>query len=515
MNLFSFCGTRWRVSAAALCLLSPSALLAQAPPAIRVTQWNVTNFTTSPSRNSVFQTAIYGINPANNLQMAPDLFLGEEFTSASALPVFLNMLNTAPGSPGDWAAAPWSAGNEFVPDTNTAVFYRTSKFNFVRITLVSQGSTSTSTPPRNTYRYDLQPKGFINDVPTLSCYVSHFKAQGGTNDGVRRLVEAQRIRANSATLTDPNTYFLIGGDFNVITSSAPEYQALVGTPAGTTAAGQFYDPINTPGAWNNNGAYRFVHTQEPSTQMDDRHDQILLCSKLLDNTGFDYVYNDNGNPILNFKPAPYSTTTWNDLRHSYRSWGNDGTSYNVPLKIAGNTMVGAAIAQALVTSVQGNGHLPVFLDLKLPVAYVHLSGTVLLEAWSGGAEPIEFQFRPANGGLTITRTLTVGADGAFSFTDIPAGSYTVAVKGRHWLRKTQSVNGSTQNVTGLTFLLLNGDVNGNNVVDVDDLTALLNVYNTSRGDGIYNELADLDGNGRVDVDDLTLLLNNFNTNGQN
>ena len=106
--------------------------------------------------------------------------------------------------------------------------------------------------------------------------------------------------------------------------------------------------------------FEFIHTQDPSGAggMDDRFDQILLSASLIDGRGFDYI----GNPNLT-----YSTTTWNDTNHSYRCWGNDGTSFNTTLTIMGNTMVGATIAQALVNvATTAGGHLPVFLDLKVP-----------------------------------------------------------------------------------------------------------------------------------------------------
>ena len=80
----------------------------------------------------------------------------------------------------------------------------------------------------------------------------------------------------------------------------------------------------------------------------------------------DYV----GNPAI-----PYSTTTWDDPNHSYRSWGNDGTSFNVSLTIAGNQMVGETIAQALVDSALGGGHRFGLRCVHLldATSYVHVS----------------------------------------------------------------------------------------------------------------------------------------------
>ena len=518
MNLTIAYRAQYQTAALSLLTLAslsmPLSLHAQTPQIIRVTEWNVTNYDGTSTRNSAFQTSIYGVSPTTGQSMSPDLFLGEEFLSTAAVTAFKTMLNTAPGSPGDWAAAPFTAGSETVTDTNTAFFYRTSKFNFVKITLVAVGSTSTTNQPRNTYRYDVSPKGFINDVPVLACYATHLKAQGGTNSAGRRLVETTNIRNNANTLTDPNTYFLLGGDFNILASTDPEYQELVGSLTGTNGnVGRFYDPINSVGTWNHNSTFRYIHTQEPATAMNDRYDQILLCSKLLDNVGFDYVY--NGGTITNFAPTPFSTSTWNDPNHSYRCWGNDGTSFEAPIKTTGNTEVGATIASALITTVENNGHLPVFLDLKLPIPYVHIGGNVTLEGWKGGGETLEFQFRPVNGGTTIVRNQFVPTTGVYSFTDIPVGKYTLAVKGRKWLRHAVVADGSTSNVSNLNLTLLAGDVDGNNIVDVDDLTDLLFAFNSVKGDGIYTEAPDLDGNNTVDVDDLTLLLFNFNVAGDN
>ncbi len=146
-----------------------------------------------------------------------------------------------------------------------------------------------------------------------------------------------------------------------------------------------------------------------------------------------------------------------------------------------------------------------------------VSGTVTLQACLASAlsaQPVTFEFRnPTNGAVQFQRTITLAAGGAYSLANIPSGSYNVGIKAPKWLRKVVSCNASAGNVAGLNATLLAGDANNNNVVDVDDLTVLLNVYNTAAGDGIYLAAADFDGNGTVNVDDLTILLNNYNTAG--
>ncbi len=342
-------------TAVLLSLLCMSTALSQ----LRVTNWNVTNYSlTLPSpRDGYFKTAIYGQYQGRS--MAPGVLIGEEFISAGSVTGFLNLLNTAPNSPGDWAAAPFVDG----PDTDSAFFYRTALVNFLGVTTVYSPSGSTSDQPRNTMRYDISLKGYSNgNAPVLALYSTHMKAGSTSSDQSRRLLEAQRIRADAQNLPD-GWSFLVGGDFNIQSSTQSAYEELVESKPNND--GRFFDPIKSPGGWNNNSAFRFIHTQDPmgTGGMDDRHDQILLGGSLVDGEGFDYLGNSS---------ISYSTTTWNDLNHSYRAWGNDGTSFDQNLTVAGNQMVGPTIAQALRDSTGNSnpnatgGHLPVFLDLVVP-----------------------------------------------------------------------------------------------------------------------------------------------------
>lgn len=338
--------SRFRLGGYAFVLVI-GAHISAASAQLRIVTWNVSNY--SSGRINEFQTAIYGVFQGRTL--APDVIIGQEFLSQSGVNNFRNLLNGAAGSPGDWASAPFLNG----PNTDNAFFYRTSKVTYLGVTTIAFGGPSPN-HPRNVERYDIRPVGYSGSGTVLACYSSHMKAGSGGSDQSRRLVEAQRIRDDAESL--PSTWhFLIGADFNIQSSGQAAYQEMVGNQANNN--GRFFDPISTPGDWNNNSTYRIVHTQDPSGAggMDDRHDQILLSESLIDGDGFDYV----GNPAI-----PYSNSTWNDPNHSYRSWGNDGTSYNGMLRISGNTMVGSTIAQALVASATGGGHLPVVLDLRVP-----------------------------------------------------------------------------------------------------------------------------------------------------
>lgn len=412
-------------------LLAATATFAQ----IRVCSYNVSNY--AGGRVADLQTVVYGVY--NGRSLGPDVILGQEFTSAAAMNAFKSLLNSAPGSPGDWASAPFHDGT----DTDSVLFYRTSKVDYLGTVIVAEGSNDPNDQPRDTMRFDIRLKGYSSVGATLANYVTHMKAGSTDQDQARRLVEAKRIRADSNQLGVP---FLIGGDFNIQTSSQAAYQELVGSQVDND--GRFFDPIKTPGSWNNNAAYRFVHTQDPagSGGMDDRLDQILLASELVDGQGFEYLGNPN---------VAYSTSTWNDPNHSYRSWGNDGTSFNSSLTTTNNTMVGQAIAQAIINAANGSGHLPVFLDLRVPpkvssptivdfgVVTQFSSQSRALQVWNSGDVSLWTQNGISNLNYSLSATTGFG---------VPSGSFSDAAGGgsnSHSITMDTSTLGFKQGVVAI------------------------------------------------------------------
>jgi hypothetical protein len=115
-------------------------------------------------------------------------------------------------------------------------------------------------------------------------------------------------------------------------------------------------------------------------------------------------------------------------------------------------------------------------------------------------------FTDRNGDFTVyTWTNPAPILGATTY---PAG---MGAKGSHWLRRrlTPTRPASPLGYPRGSFLLLNGDVDEDNGVDIGDLGALADAYNTTPGSAGWNVNADLNGDGKVNIFDLAILSENF------
>lgn len=522
MSLMMF--SRARVGAVLAAGVVLSAAAGSASAQLRVASWNITNY--AGGNHPALTSAIFG--SFEGRQLRPDVITCQEFLSQAAVTSFLQMLNA--NEPGQWGAATFIDG----PDTDCAFFYRISKVEFLGTTTIALGSSSTANQPRNTYRYDVLLRGYESTGAALAIYSTHMKAQGGTNDAGRRLIEAQRIRDNAEGIDTngpgsrlPSGYrFLMGGDTNIQTSSVAEYQELVGSQPNN--AGRLFDPINAPGSWNNNFAFRFVHTQDPSGAggMDDRHDQILCGAELVDGEGLSYI----GNPLI-----AYSTTTWDDPNHSYRAWGNDGTTFNLALATTTNSFVGPVIAQALITMAGGGGHLPIVLDLRVPAKVgsdaVIDFGTVT--QGDSATQPLtvsnagDVALWSAAGIDELDYTLSASAE--FS---APAGAF-VELAGGGANMHTLSMDTSTPGVKSGTVTIASddpdqpsrvvtlmgvvnalppacpGDADGDGMVRLSDISVVV-VNWGAMATGAAN--GDLDGDGFVGLSDISVVVSNWGAN---
>ena len=173
----------------------------------------------------------------------------------------------------------------------------------------------------------------------------HLKAGSTGSDQSQRLNQAQLIMTFMGNQGDPGNY-LVMGDFNIQSSTEGCYQEFV---AASNLDIRLYDPINSPGSWNNNSSFAGIHTQSTRTAsesdcgsnggMDDRFDFILAT---------DYVM--QGTDRVTYVPG------------SYGAMGQDGLRFNQTITSPANTLVNTSVANALYGM---SDHLPVILKLKV------------------------------------------------------------------------------------------------------------------------------------------------------
>ena len=178
---------------------------------------------------------------------------------------------------------------------------------------------------------------------TIALYGLHLKA--GRDETGERESEARKLRQYLNNL-NPNTPFIVAGDFNVYTSSEGAWQRL--TEEQQDNDGRLYDPINRIGAWNNNSNFADVHTQSTrysSGGLDDRFDMILVSNGIKEHYKIEYI------------PGTYT------------AFGNDGDHFNDSVNWQTNSSVSSAVADALY---EASDHLPV-------VANFDFTGVVAVE----------------------------------------------------------------------------------------------------------------------------------------
>ena len=123
-------------------------------------------------------------------------------------------------------------------------------------------------------------------------------------------------------------------------------------------------------------------------------------------------------------------------------------------------------------------------------------------------------YEPGTSNLLYDLTAPLDGSGNFSVSGIIPGDYDIFVKTGGFLQKGLLNQTIAAGTTALAFGALSaGDINGDNVVDGVDLSALIAAYNSLSGNPAYNPNADFDCNGNVDGVDLSALISNYNQLG--
>lgn len=146
-----------------------------------------------------------------------------------------------------------------------------------------------------------------------------------------------------------------------------------------------------------------------------------------------------------------------------------------------------------------------------------VSGTVVLEDFFGSVAGRTVVMEVRSGGTAVqTENVTLGVGGSYSFdATVPPGTYDVAAKGSHWLRKQVAGVSITGAGPTVNFSLPNGDVDGDNEVTIGDYSLLSTAFGSGPGDPNWDPEADLDGDDEVTIGDYAILSNNFGMLGDN
>ncbi|GMV87204.1 MAG: hypothetical protein AMXMBFR81_01350 [Chthonomonas sp.] len=114
----------------------------------------------------------------------------------------------------------------------------------------------------------------------------------------------------------------------------------------------------------------------------------------------------------------------------------------------------------------------------------------------------------AQGSTTPLHRYTMSMDEVDAFRcPVPARTIDVSIKPGSFLRRTVSLDATSGDVHGM-FEMVNGDVNGDNTINISDFLALRQAFGTSAGGP-----ADLNGDGSVNVADFLILRANFGRTG--
>ena len=183
------------------------------------------------------------------------------------------------------------------------------------------------------------------DTAFITCLVAHLKAGNSSeNANKRSLMVSNTLDYLDDLALDDNYMFM--GDFNTYKSSEAAYQLLINNQNNSV---QFIDPIDTPGNWNNNYDYRFVHTQSTHSSsngcaasggMDVRFDFILISENVRD-----------GNKYVQY------------LNDSYVAIGQDGLHFNSSINSSPQNQ---SASEDVIEALYGNSdHLPVVVKVAV------------------------------------------------------------------------------------------------------------------------------------------------------
>lgn len=424
----------------------------------KVMTYNLLNYDAADtSRNTYFRTVINSSRP--------DILAVQEIIGLNSVNTFRRQVMNAVNI--NYNSAFFIDG----PDTDNALFFDSTKFRFLL-------NTAFPTAYRNLNEFRMLHKATGD---TFRIYACHLKADTGTVNQQRRAAMVDTLRKQTNALPAGSS-FITCGDFNMYASTEPAYQKLI---AVNSSDGNFNDPLNMPGIWNNS-SYSANHTQSTRRRsfgsgatggLDDRFDIMMNSNSVSSSTG-----------KIRF------------LSGSLKPYGNDGQHYNDSINRPPNLAVTQQIADALHYA---SDHLPVTSTYLFYPSATTLDMNIAVEGF----------YNISSGKLNIRDTITaylrsnivpfsvidssravidsINFSGRFVFANVYSGSYYISLEGRNivetWSRTggesiiAGSINtydftnlqskayGNNLILKGSKYCIFSGDVNNDGIVDAGDV----------------------------------------------
>lgn len=209
----------------------------------------------------------------------------------------------------------------------------------------------------------------------------------------------------------------------------------------------------------------------------------------------------------------------------YKGIISDGFSrnpYGLAMDASGNLGIAAA-GFGWVTRMEGDGTYQGYYGFGFMSANASFLGTttgfdctVEYQDYLKGEDTydVEVEIRPV-GSTTPTYAFTTTPDssGNFSVTAGVSGPVDIAVKAKHWLRKTMTVFVTSGKPANCNFSLTNGDIDNDNQITLLDYDLFSAAYDTVLGGGGFNPDADLDGDDAVTLLDFDIWSAHFDEVG--
>ena len=340
------------ISIALLLFLSVSA---NSQDTLTIMSYNVLNY---PSSNTTKADTLKPIIK----YVQPDIFMITELeSSVGATTILTDALNVDGVT--SYQRATYFSG----PNTNNMLYYNSDK-----LVLYSQHEIPTAL--RNVSEYVLYYKAPVmtatSDTVFIYCYSAHLKASTGATNVQKRNQESTLFKNYLSSRANLENVFF-GGDFNLYTSTEPAYGTILN--GGNVS---LFDPISSPGNWNNNSSFASIHTQSTRSGtigdggsyggMDDRFDFIFFNNQI-----------QTGAQGLTYIPG------------SYKAIGNDGNHFNQSINSGTNNAAPNNVIDALYYM---SDHLPVVLKVSIPVN-VDIEEFVENTKWKGFFTNEYFSFK--------------------------------------------------------------------------------------------------------------------------